>query len=231
MRSRTRAEHPAGTNKISPSTNAGCPTSGRCCRKWGFSRHTSSHKIPNVSAASMDDLRLRPIHSQHRERRLPAPHQPTRIDRTERFLQIHARGQPRDRKFREMPFDRPPQLVLIAARAAFLADGERRSRSRQISSFVGRACPSRCTASRSVPFFTSASSTRRTVFRSADHRCSRHLLCSPEIEYFDCARSNATAPSSSTTAPAASLRKSCDRPAERLWGHAPIVHIGADRCL
>src|SRR2546430_14178324 len=40
-----------------------------------------------------------------------------------------------------------------------------------------------------------------TLFRSsADHRCSRHLLRSPEIEYFACARSKATAPSSSTTA-------------------------------
>ena len=107
-----------------------------------------------------------------------------------------------------------------AARAAFFADGDRRSRSRQISSFVGRACPSRCTASRSIPFFTSASSTRRTVFRSADHRCSRHLLCSPEIEYFACARSNATAPSSSTTAPDAPARKSCTRPAQHLRSHA-----------
>jgi hypothetical protein len=54
--------------------------------------------------------------------------------------------------------------------------------------------PIRCTASRSVPFLTSASSTRRTAFRSADHKCSRHRLYSPEMEYLDCARSNATAP-------------------------------------
>src|SRR5579864_740454 len=100
-------------------------------------------------------------------------------------------------------------LGSYAVRAARFAVGDRRSRSRQISSFVGRVCPSRCTASRSVPFFTSASSTRRTVFRSADHRCSRHLLYSPEIEYFACDRSNATAPSSTTTAPEASFRKSC----------------------
>src|SRR5436309_8863136 len=45
-------------------------------------------------------------------------------------------------------------------------------------------------------------------FASADHKCRRHLLYSPEIEYFALPRSKATAPSSRTTAPAASLRKS-----------------------
>src|ERR1017187_10137 len=95
------------------------------------------------------------------------------------------------------------------ARAAFFADGERRSRSRQISSRVGCDCPSRCTASLSVPFFTSASSTRRTVVRSTDQRCNRPLLYSPEIEYLPCPKSKATAPSSRTTAPEASLRNSC----------------------
>ncbi len=71
-----------------------------------------------------------------------------------------------------------------AARAARFTEGHRRSRSLQISNFVGCACPRRCTASRNVPLFTSASTTRRTVFRSADHRCSKHLLYSPEMEYF-----------------------------------------------
>src|SRR3984957_11334905 len=50
---------------------------------------------------------------------------------------------------------------------------------------------------------------RRNAQRSADHKCSRHLLYSPEIEYFDCARSNTTDPFSRTTAPEASERKSC----------------------
>src|ERR1017187_1326114 len=66
----------------------------------------------------------------------------------------------------------------------------------------------RCTCNRSVVAFTSASSTRRTKFRSLDHRCSRHLLYSPEIEYFDSARSNAMAPSSTTTAARAPSRNS-----------------------
>ena len=69
--------------------------------------------------------------------------------------------------------------------------------------------PAAARARRSVPFLTSASSTRRTVLRSADQRWSRHLLYSPEMEYLDWPRSKATAPSSRTTAPAASLRKSC----------------------
>src|SRR5208337_1327652 len=56
------------------------------------------------------------------------------------------------------------------------------------------------------------SSTRRTKFRSFDQRCSRHLWYSPEIEYFDSARSNAMAPSSTTTAARAPLRKS-----ESIW--------------
>src|ERR1035437_10171845 len=66
----------------------------------------------------------------------------------------------------------------------------------------------RCTCNRSVVALTSASSTRRTKFRSLDHRCSRHLLYSPETEYFDSARSNATAPSSTTTAARAPSRHS-----------------------
>src|SRR5208282_4999963 len=66
----------------------------------------------------------------------------------------------------------------------------------------------RCTCSRRVVARTSASSTRRTKFRSLDHRCSRHLLYSPETEYFDSARSNAMAPSSTTTAERAPSRKS-----------------------
>ena len=70
----------------------------------------------------------------------------------------------------------------------------------------------RCTCNRSVVAFTSASSTRRTKFRSLDHKCSRHLWYSPEIEYFDSARSNAMAPSSTTTAACAPLRKS-----ESIW--------------
>ena len=50
-------------------------------------------------------------------------------------------------------------------------------------------------------FLLAAESTGPGWFRSADHRCSRHWLDSPEIEYFDWPRSKATAPSSSTTAP------------------------------
>src|ERR1019366_9385869 len=70
----------------------------------------------------------------------------------------------------------------------------------------------RCTCNRSVVVFASASSTRRTKFRSFDHRCSRHLLYSPETEYFDSARLNAMAPSSTTTAARAPSRKS-----ESIW--------------
>src|SRR6476660_3979480 len=99
-------------------------------------------------------------------------------------------------------------LCSYEALAARFADGDLLSRSLQISNFVGWDCPNRCTARRSVPLFTSASSTRRTVFRSADQRCSRHLLYSPEIENFAWARSNITAPFSSTTAPEDPLKKS-----------------------
>src|ERR1700687_5231490 len=70
----------------------------------------------------------------------------------------------------------------------------------------------RCTCNRSVVALTSASSTRRTKFRSLDHRCSRHLLYSPEIEYLASARSNAMALSSTTTAARAPLRNS-----ESIW--------------
>src|SRR6266567_3452585 len=108
----------------------------------------------------------------------------------------------------------------------FLAEGERRSRSRQISSFVGRDWPRRCTNSFKVPCFTSASSTRRTVLRSADQRCNRHLLNSPEIEYLAWLRSKATAPFSSTTAPEASLRKSCTVRVRASGVTNGIVHIG-----
>jgi len=45
---------------------------------------------------------------------------------------------------------------------------------------LGCACPSRCTSKRSTSFFTSASITRRTTLRSDDHKCSTHLLRSPE---------------------------------------------------
>src|SRR6266404_7208381 len=70
----------------------------------------------------------------------------------------------------------------------------------------------RCTCNRSVVPLTSASSTRRTKFRSLDQRCSRHLLYSPETEYFASARSNAMAQSSTTTAARAPSRKS-----ESIW--------------
>src|ERR1700732_1219362 len=70
----------------------------------------------------------------------------------------------------------------------------------------------RCTCHRSVVPFTSASSTRPTKFRSLDQRCSRHLLYSPDTEYFASARSNAMALSSTTTAAHAPLRKS-----ESVW--------------
>src|SRR6266550_5668921 len=93
-------------------------------------------------------------------------------------------------------------------REARFAVGVRRSRSRQISNLLGLACPSRCTSRRSTSFFTSASITRRTTLRSDDHRCSTHLLRSPEMEYLDCAKSNATAPSSITTAFRDPTRKS-----------------------
>src|SRR5947209_5898714 len=66
----------------------------------------------------------------------------------------------------------------------------------------------RCTCNRSVVALTSASSTRRTMLRSLDQRCSRHLLYSPDIEYFDSAKSKATAPSSTTIALWASAKKS-----------------------
>src|SRR5256886_13448682 len=79
---------------------------------------------------------------------------------------------------------------------------------RQFSNLLGLACPSRCTSRRSTSFFTSASSTRRTTLRSDDHRCSTHLLRSPEMEYLDCAKSKATAPSSITTAFRDPTRKS-----------------------
>src|SRR4029077_15205699 len=69
----------------------------------------------------------------------------------------------------------------------------------------------RCTASRSTSCLISASSTRRTTFFSADHRCSRHLFRSPEMECFACDRSNVPAPSSSTTASRAWARKSSTR--------------------
>src|SRR5271163_618056 len=65
----------------------------------------------------------------------------------------------------------------------------------------------RCTCKRSVVALTSASSTRRTTFRSLDHRCNRHLLYSPEMEYFDSVRSKAMTPSSTTTAARAPSRK------------------------
>src|SRR5581483_8729021 len=67
-------------------------------------------------------------------------------------------------------------------------------------SLVGRAYPIFCTVTRRVSPLASTSSTRRTKFRSADHRCNKHLLLSPEIEYFACARSNTTELSSITTA-------------------------------
>src|SRR5208282_3239655 len=70
----------------------------------------------------------------------------------------------------------------------------------------------RWTCNRSVVAFNSASSTRRTKFRSCDQRCSRHLLHSPEIEYFDYARSKTMALSSTTTAARAPSRKS-----ESIW--------------
>src|ERR1700683_2901998 len=155
-------------------------------------------------------LRLLRIHPQQRKGSPPLPHQPRRVNRPKGFLQVHPGRQLRDLELSKVPFQSPAQLVLIRSPAcSSRRTGDLRSRSRQISSLDGRACPSFCTGSRHVPFFTSASSTRRTAFRSADQRCSRHRLYSPEIEYLDCARSNATAPFSSTTAPAASLRKSC----------------------
>ena len=85
-------------------------------------------------------------------------------------------------------------------RADRLTEGVLGSRSRQISSRVGRACPIRCTVTRSVSPLASTSNTLRTTFRSGDHKCSRHLLLSPETEYFACPRSKTTAPSSMTTA-------------------------------
>jgi hypothetical protein len=90
--------------------------------------------------------------------------------------------------------DKPPAIFR-------LAETVRASRSRQISSFVGRTCPIRCTVTRRLSPLLSTSNTRRTTFRSSDHKCSRHLLLSPETEYFPCPESNITAPSSITTAP------------------------------
>src|SRR5581483_2119300 len=78
--------------------------------------------------------------------------------------------------------------------------GVRRSFRRQISSLLGRLCPSLRTSNLSTSFFASASTTRRTMFRSLDQKCRRHLLYSPEIEYLASPRSKVTAPSSTTTA-------------------------------
>jgi hypothetical protein len=83
---------------------------------------------------------------------------------------------------------------------------------RQISSFEGLDCPSRCTIRRRLPFRTTASRIRRTVLRSADHKWSRHLLYSPETEYFDSVRSKIRAPSSSTLA-----RRDPPRNSSRVW--------------
>ena len=62
------------------------------------------------------------------------------------------------------------------------------------------AWPMRWTWRRRVVPFKSASSTRRTILRSLDQRCIRHFSYSPEIEYFASARSKTIAPSSMTTA-------------------------------
>src|SRR5262249_34056002 len=53
----------------------------------------------------------------------------------------------------------------------------------------------------------SASTTRRTTFRSADHMCSTHFPRSPEIEYLDCARSKTTPHLPAPPLPA--IRNSC----------------------
>ncbi len=122
IRSRTSADAPAGTNRISPSKKQlrdsdapFLPAFGSLPEPKGgiFPAHI---KPQNSKRQRRIDrcLRLLRVHSQHRKRRLSLPQQSARINRTKRFLQIHARSQPRNRESRKVPLQRPPQLLLIS---------------------------------------------------------------------------------------------------------------------
>ena len=107
--------------------------------------------------------------------------------------------------------------------AARLAEGERRSagdRFRVSSDEPGPTAARRDVTCRSSP-------PRRArggpYSAPADQRCSRHLLYSPEIEYFAC--ESRTSPRRLRARPRLRhrSRKSC-RVRVRVWGHAGIVH-------
>ena len=138
---------------------------------------------------------------------LPLPQPAALVRWTERVFKIDAGGEPDHGPYGKISLQRPAQTRLVSD-----------PRSRQKSRRVGRLCPMRCTCNRSVVPFTSASGTRRTKFRSLDQTCSRHLLYSPETAYFDSARSNAMAPSSTTTTACAPSRNS-----ESIWLSESVV--------
>jgi len=166
----------AGRNSFSPST-ANFP---------GFAtRQASSHRMPNVSAASMESYVSRPFRPSTAKADCPLRNKP----RAYTGPKDHSKSIDELSRSTVKPGKRRGSTRCstrwYATRAASFTVGVRRTRSRQISSLVSFACPSRCTASRRISFFTSASKTRRTKFRSSDHRCNRHLFRSPEMEYFD----------------------------------------------
>jgi hypothetical protein len=109
------------------------------------------------------------IHAEDREAGLSATQESTSVDRTERSLEIRGCGEPGRNVSPKTPFQSALQTPLVG-KSRYPFRGVRRSRWRQISSFPGRVCPSRCTARRSTSSLISTSSTRRTRFRSDDQR-------------------------------------------------------------
>ena len=198
IRSRTSAEVPGGTKRLSPRQPASPPVPGGKNPATKCRRSTPHQWKPGSPRSS------RPARQWQTGPVVKVP-----VYRwTKGTLQIHCSGELRHGMPRRFFSSTRCNTRAYVNRAARFAVGVRRSRSRQISNLLGCACPSRCTSKRSTSFFTSASITRRTTLRSDDHKCSTHLLRSPEMEYLDCAKSNATAPSSITTAFRAPTRKS-----------------------
>ena len=214
MRSRVSAEHPAGRNSFSPST-ASFPACA--CRQAVEPQNAEGQR--GVDGG----LCLLRVHAQApQSRTAPAAEAPanrsvrrTAPDPSAVAEPDHGRRESGAPACAAASADRPDAPLVVPWERA----GRVRGRFPVCWDASG---PSRCTASRSTSFLISTSSTRRTTLRSADHKCSRHLLLSPEMEYLDWARSNTTAPFSSTTAPRDPARKSSTVRARVSGGHGEL---------
>ena len=172
--------------------------------------------MPKESAASTDDWVSSALTPSTANADCPERSTRAGINRAEGVLQVGAAAEMLDLEAAILAQQNALEARADTAPAAMrFKVPVRRSRSAQISSSLGCACPNRTTFRRRVRPFTSASSTRRTVLRSSDHKCRMHLP-SPETEYLAVAKSNRTSPSSTATASGAPARNCSSILARRL---------------